>query len=173
MDLYEAIQRRHSVRDYADKPVEEDKIVRVLDAGRLAPSGRNRQPWKFVVVRDAAKRKTLAELSGQTFLAEAPVVLAVVGTSPDAVMFCEVPADPVDCAIAIDHMTLAAVAEGLGTCWIGHFPQQPCRELLGVPESAKIIELLALGYPAGGASARPGEKSRKKLEEVVCRETYN
>jgi len=173
MDLYEAIQRRHSVRAYADQPVEEDKLLRVLEAGRLAPSGRNRQPWKFVVVQDAERRRKLAGFSGQTFLAQAPVVLAVVGTSPDAVMHCDVPADPVDCAIAIDHMTLAAVAEGLGTCWIGHFPQDPCRELLAVPPSAKIVELLAMGYPAEPASVRPAAKGRKKLDEIVCREAYN
>jgi nitroreductase len=73
----------------------------------------------------------------------------------------------VDCAIAIDHMTLAAVAEGLGTCWIGHFEQDACRKILGIPDDAQIIELLPLGYPAGGAE-HPGSKPRKPLEELVC-----
>ena len=170
MELYEAIQKRHSVRSYQKKAVEEDKLTRVLDAGRAAPSARNLQPWKFVVVRVEGGRRKIAELSGQRFLAEAPVVIAVVGTSPERIMFCDVPADPVDCAIAIDHMTLAAVAEGLGSCWIGHFPQQQCRELLGVPTNAKIIELLALGYPA---SSPPATKSRKDFGEVVCYEKFS
>ncbi len=169
MDVYEAIRGRFSVRAYQDRPVEDEKLNRVLEAGRIAPSARNRQPWKFIVVREAPRRKRIAELSGQGFLAQAPVVLAVVGSSPDYVMHCGVPADPVDCAIAIDHMTLAAIAEGLGTCWIGHFPQDPCRELLAVPPSAKIVELLALGYPA----VSPHSKSRKPLAEIVCYEQYS
>lgn len=168
MDVRQAIEKRHSVRSYQDRPVEEDKLSRVLDAGRLAPSARNRQPWKFLVVQEADRRRRLAELAEQTFLAEAPVVIAVVGTAPDYVMHCGVPADPVDCAIAIDHMTLAAVEEGLGTCWIGHFPQDACRELLGVPRSARIIELLPLGYPAEAGKS----KVRKTLDEVVCRERF-
>ncbi|MHC4981756.1 MAG: nitroreductase family protein [Planctomycetota bacterium] len=170
MDLHEAIEKRFSVRSYEAKDVEEERLTRVLDAGRIAPSARNLQPWKFVVVRDEGRRRRLAELSGQSFLAEAPVVIAVVGMSPQRVMFCDVPADPVDCAIAIDHMTLAAVAEGLGTCWIGHFPQDECRELLAVPQSAKIIELLALGYPSVGP---PRKKNRKPLSEVVCHEKFS
>ncbi len=169
MDLYEVIKGRYSVRAYKKKPVEEEKLTRILEAGRIAPSARNLQPWKFIVIRDETRREKLAELSGQPFLAEAPVIIAVVGTSPDRVMFCEVPADPVDCAIAIDHMTLAAVAEGLGTCWIGHFPQDTCREFLSVPSSVKIIELLTLGYPATG----PAGKSRKSLDEVVCYEKFS
>jgi nitroreductase len=78
----------------------------------------------------------------------------------------------VDCAIAIDHMTLAAVAEGLGTCWIGHFDQDACRKVLGVPASAVIIELLPLGYPAPGAEA-PKTKPRKPMNQVVCYERFS
>ncbi len=163
MDVYEAIEKRYSVRSYEDRPIEADKLDRVLNAGRLAPSGRNRQEWKFVVVSDPDLRKGLAEAADQPFIAEAPTVVAVVATENEHVMHCDVPASPVDCAIAIDHMTLAAVAEGLGTCWIGPFEQGPCRKLLGVPASAKIIELMPIGYPASTAPA----KSRKPLAEVV------
>ena len=171
MDVYEAIRRRRSVRSYLDRAVEDDRLRRVLDAGRIAPSARNLQPWRFVVVRDGQRRRKLAELADQEFVGEAPVVIAVVGVSPDRVMFCGVPADPVDCAIAIDHMTLAAAAEGLGTCWVGHFPQDSCRELLGVPPSAKIIELLTLGYPAEPADCS-SEKNRKRLDEIVTYEKF-
>jgi len=169
MDVYEAIEKRYSVREYQDRAIEEDKLQRVLDAGRIAPSARNRQEWKFVVVRDAAMRRSLADAAGQPFLTGAAAIIAVVGLKPEQVMHCGVPTDPVDCAIAIDHMTLAAVAEGLGTCWIGHFEQDSCRGLLEVPSSAKIIELLALGYPAG----KPGTKKRKPAEEVICRERFS
>lgn len=169
MDIYETIATRYSVRAYLDKAVEDDKLRRVLDAGRNSPSARNRQARKFVVVRDATLRRGLAAASGQAFLAQAPVIVAVVGLTPDDVMSCGIPTDPIDAAIAIDHMTLAAVAEGLGSCWIGHFPQDPCRQLLHVPDSARIIQLMPLGYPA----ARQPARSRKPLEEIVCYDRFS
>ncbi len=167
MDVYEAINKRYSVRLYADQPIEEEKLRRVLDAGRLSPSARNRQERKFIVVGDPECRKALAKASEQPWMAQAPVILAVVGLT-DYVMSCGVPADPVDCAIAMDHMTLAAVAEGLGSCWVGHFDQDQCRKQLGVPASATIIQLLTLGYAAGKA----GPKNRLPYDEIVCKETF-
>ncbi len=168
MDVFEAIQQRYSVRSYKG-PVEDDKLVRVLNAGILSPSGRNAQHRKFVVVRDARIISELAIAAGQDFIAKAPVVIAVVATAPEIIMKCKVPAGPVDCAVAIDHMTLAAVAEGLGTCWIGHFDQDACKKVLKVPENAQIVELLTLGYPVD----KPRAKSRKQFEEVVCFEQYS
>ena len=168
MDVYAAIANRFSVREYADRPVEDDKLHRILDAGRLAPSGCNRQAWKFVVVRGAELRGSLAQAAQQSFVGEAPVVIAVVGLDPKRIMHCGMPADPVDCAIATDHMTLASTAEGLGTCWIGHFDQDACRQLLGVPDGAMIVELMLLGYP----SVDPRAKARKQLDDVVCYERF-
>ena len=170
MDLYEAIRKRFSVRAYQDTPVEPEKLRRVLEAGRMAPSGNNIQPWKFVVVQDAARRQAMSVAAkDQAFVAQAPVVVGVVGTAPEKVMSCEIPGDPVDCAIAIDHMTLAAVAEGLGTCWIGAFIQEKAREVLGVPDDLHVIELFTLGYPA----VEPHEKKRKSFDEVVCWEQFS
>jgi nitroreductase len=168
MDVYEAIRKRYSVRKYGDRPISEELLERILDAGRLAPSASNRQDWKFIVVQGEQMLDALAKAADQPFIATAPVILAVVSTNPERLMYCGIPAGCVDCAIAIDHMTLAAAAEDLGTCWIGHFDQDACCELLDVPAGAKIIELLAMGYPAGS----PKEKSRKKLSEVVCYEKY-
>ena len=169
MDVYEAIARRCSVRGFRHQAVEDDKLRRVLEAGRIAPSARNRQERKFIVVRDPGLRQRLAEAAGQAFIAEAPVVIATIGLTPQAVMTCRIPTDPVDGAIAIDHMTLAAVAEGLGTCWIGRFDQDACRDILGVPEAAQIIQLLLMGYPAGPAKT---DKPRKPFEQVVCYERF-
>jgi len=168
MDFCEAMNKRCSVRVFLDKPVEDDKLRRVLDAGRLSPSARNRQARKIVVVRDPERREALAAAADQAWIAKAPVLLAMVGTDPNSVMHCGVPTDPVDCAIALDHITLAAAAEGLGTCWLGHFNQDACCELLDVPPSAKIVELMALGYPG----AEPTPKFRKPFDEVVCWETF-
>lgn len=168
MDVYETMQSRFSVRAYQDKPVDEDKLLRILEAGRTAPTARNRQEFKIIVVRDAGLRGQLAEAADQPFIGEAPIVMAVIGLTPGATMHCGIPTDPVDGAIVIDHMILAATAEGLGTCWIGHFDQDRCRSILGVPESAKIIELLPMGYAAGGK----GGKSRKALDELVCYDRF-
>jgi len=165
MDLYEAIKSRYSARSYQNKPVEKEKLDRILDAARLAPSGSNRQPWKFVVVRDAGTRKKLVPVcSNQEFVGQAPVVIAAVGLMPDRIMSCGVPGDPVDVAIALEHAALAATAEGLGTCWIGSFHQDPIRALLGVPANAKVVEVMTLGYPAD----HPRPKIRKPVKELVC-----
>jgi nitroreductase len=165
MDFLELVTSRHSVRSYQPRPVQQDKLDRILEAVRLAPSGSNRQPWKFVVVRDAdVRRQLVAACSNQQFIAQAPVVIAGVGLMPDRVMACGVPGDPVDVAIAMEHLALAATAEGLGTCWIGAFHQGRVREVLSIPESAKVVGVMTLGYPAD--SPRP--KSRKPISEIVC-----
>ncbi len=170
MDVFEAIQKRFSVRRYLDRPVEEEKLNKVLEAARLAPSGNNRQPWVFIVVRDAATRKQLAEAAmGQSFVAEAPVVIAACGTDPERMMSCEVPDYAVNVAIAITNMTLQAVEEGLGTCWIGAFDQQKVKDILGIPASVKVVELLPLGYPA---VEPPATKNRKPLDEIVMYERW-
>ncbi|MBT3199700.1 MAG: nitroreductase [Phycisphaerales bacterium] len=169
MDVYEAMRQRRSVRKFEDRVIADDVLTRVLDAGVLAPTGRNRQEWKYVVVRDAKTRKQLAEASEQPFIGKAQAVVAVVSLDPVREMFCGIQAGPVDCAIVIDHMTLAAVAEGLGSCWIGHFDQDKCRDILDVPDPAKIIEMLVLGYPADTSPT----KQRKTPEELICWEKFS
>ena len=169
MELKEVIKNRKSIREYEDRPIPEDKLLRVLEAARLAPSGANSQEYKFVVVRDANRRQKLAQAAeGQTFVAQAPVVIAAVSTMPTLMMICDVPAYAVDLAIAVDHITLAAVDEGLGTCWIGAFSQEATRKILKVPAKYKIVALLPLGYPK-----EPGRpKNRKSLNEIICYETF-
>lgn len=170
MHVKDAITQRCSIRAYEDRPVEPAKLQAVLEAARLAPSGNNRQPWKFVVVQDAqAREEMMAACRGQTFIGQAPVVIAACGLMPERIMSCQVPGDPVDVAIAIDHMTLAAVELGLGTCWIGSFDQDAVRKVLGIPSTAWVIEVLTLGYPA--ETGRP--KTRKALDEIVCWERWS
>lgn len=169
MELMEAIAKRESVRSYEDRPVPEDKLMKVLEAARLAPSASNRQRCKFIVVRDEKRRRELsAATGGQPHVAQAPVVIAAVSTMPEYVMRCEVPAYPVDLAIAVDHITLAAVDEGLGTCWIGAFSQDEARAVLGVPDDCKVVVLLPLGFPR----QERREKIRKSMDEIVCYETF-
>jgi nitroreductase len=170
MELMEVILKRESVRTYENKPVPEEKLLKVLEAARLAPSASNRQRWKFIVVRDAERRRQLSRATGgQPHVAQAPVVIAAVSTMPEYVMRCEVPAYPVDLAIAVDHITLAAADEGLGTCWIGAFSQDEARAVLGVPDDCKIVTLLPLGFPRQDRR----EKTRKSIDEIVCYETFH
>lgn len=167
MDVFEAIRTRYSCRRYLAKPVEEEKLVQVLEAARLAPSARNFQEWRLVVVTDAATRQRLAAAaSNQTFVGEAAVVIACCAETDGHVMRCGEKCYPIDVAIAIDHMTLAATALGLGTCWIGAFDAPAVRGILGIPDSVPVVELLVLGYPAG---APPAHKGRHALEKIVKR----
>ena len=129
MDVYEAIATRKSVRAFKEKDVPEEKIVRLLEAARLAPSASNRQEWRFVVVRDPSMRKHLSVAArGQTFIGAAPVVLACCAETDEHVMACGQLCYPIDVAIAIDHITLCAVDEGLGTCWVGAFDEDMIRK---------------------------------------------
>jgi nitroreductase len=170
MDVYEAIRTRKSVRSYLDKAVEQDKLERILEAARLAPSANNRQEWRFVVVTDPEVRRRLAdEGCGQRFVGEAPVVIAACAETDRRTMRCGIPCYLVDVAIAIDHLTLAAAAEGLGTCWIGSFDPQKVRSILGIPAEVEVIELLPLGYPR---DPKPVAKSRLPLDAVVHRERW-
>ena len=169
MDFLELVRARYAVRSYLPRPVAQETLDRILEAVRLAPSGSNRQPWRFVVVRSPDVRQQLAEAcAGQHFIAEAPVVIAGVGLMPERIMSCDVPGDPVDVAIALEHLALAAAAEGLGTCWIGAFDQNQVRRVLDVPATAKVIGVMTLGY----AASSPRPKTRKPLEEIIVCERW-
>ena len=168
MDVFEAIKTRRSVRKYQATPLPEEKLKKVLEAARFAPSAHNAQDWQFIVVKDLAKRKLLAEAADQPFIAQAPVVIVAVGMSPQRVLPCGVPNYAVDLAIAVDHMTLAAVELGLGTCWIGAFSQEDVKKILEIPENCKVVALLPLGIPVDSA----GTKSRKPLKEIVSYDSF-
>jgi len=170
MNVMEAIRKRYSIRSYEDKEVEEEKLNLILEAGRLAPSASNSQEWRYVVVRDKQTRQKLVEAAaGQTFVGEAPVVLACCAQTDGHIMRCGQPCYPIDVAISIDHMTLKAVEEGLGTCWIGAFNEAKAKEILGVPDEIRIVELLTLGYPAHV----PEGKARKELGEIIKYERWS
>ena len=165
MDVYEAIRKRKSVRRYKDKDVEQEKLMRILEAARLAPSASNKQEWRFVVVQDKEKRQKLSEAArGQKFVAEAPVVIACCAETDYHEMTCGQLCYPIDVSIAIDHMTLVAVEEELGTCWIGAFYENKVKDILSIPDDIRVVELLTLGYPTDDSIK---EKSRLPLERIV------
>ncbi len=169
MDVIEAIRRRRSIRSYQDRPVEEEKLLAVLEAGRLAPSASNRQEWRYIVVRDPGMRARLADAaSSQKFVGQAPVVLVACAKTDGYKMPCGEPCYPIDVAISLDHITLKAAEEGLGTCWIGAFDQPAVKKLLGIPEEIRVVQLMPLGYPAG----EPAARSRLSFDEIVVDEKW-
>lgn len=171
MEVFEAIRKRRSIRAYESTPIPEEKLLRVLEAGRLAPSAGSIQPWHFIVVRDFEKRKRLAEARWAKFLAESPVVIVGCGdqrASPKWFM--------VDVAIAMQNMVLAAVSEGLGTCWVGSFDEDEVRKMLKIPDNYRIVALLAIGYPREEFDLTEKFlhliRGRKKIEEIVSFEEF-
>jgi nitroreductase len=170
MSVLDLMKARCSIRAYRADPVEEAKLLAVLEAGRLAPSACNNQPWRFVVVREAAMRARMKAVYGYRWFYEAPVIIAVCCQVDEAWVRRKDGKryGDVDCAIAADHMTLCAQELGLGTCWVCAFDPSAAREVLDLPEGVEPLALLPLGYPA--EVGRP--KERKKLSEIVHRERF-
>ncbi len=170
MELMKVIEKRRSVREYQSREVSDEILNRILEAARLAPSARNRQPWKFIVVRDPKRRRELAEAArNQSFIGKAPVVIVGVALDPNHIMSSGVPAYAVNMGISMEHIALAAQNEGLGTCWIGGFSQEEVKKILGVPDAYKVACLMPMGYPADSQ----GTRIRKPLEEIICQEQYS
>jgi len=154
--IIEEIAARRSIREYAPGPVEKEKLERILEAGRLAPTARNQQDWLILIVRDSALKERLVDEASphQAFLKGAPLILAACALKPDYVMRCGHPAFLIDLAIVLEHIALQAVREGLGTCWIGSFDEGKAKAVLGIPAPVRIVELMSLGYPARLPDAR-------------------
>ncbi len=165
MGVFEIIRKRRSIRLYEEKPVEQEKLNRVLEACRLAPSADNRQPWRFIVVtNDEVKEKLRASYDEEWFVS-APVI--IIG--------CAVPKEAwvrmdgqeywmVDVAIAMQNMILVATELGLGTCWIADFDEEAARKALKLSQSVRIVAMTPLGYPT--EKKRP-VRNRKSLSEIV------
>ncbi len=169
--LIEAILKRHSVRAYEDRKVKDEFLKEVLEAGRIAPSAANIQPWKFVVVQDKELRKQLVKAcENQKFVGEAPVVIAGCMVSKGYHMGGFYDSAILDIGIALDHMTLQAASIGLGTCWIGAFTESQVKKLLQIPETVRVAALLALGYPKNPLVPK---KLRKHIDEVVSYEKFS
>ncbi len=170
MDVMEAIRTRRSVRTFDAKAIPAEVMTRMRQALRLAPSACNIQPWHFVVVTDASLRRDLAQAAnGQKWLADAPVIVVGCGFPDQAYkrMGGHGNSIDIDVAIALDHLSLAAVAEGLATCWIGAFDEMKVKSLLGIPKKAKVVAMMPLGYPSSPDLNRPMDPSRRKPQTEV------
>jgi len=172
MDVYEAIKKRKSVRSYEDKPVPKETLMKLLDAARVAPSAKSVQPWHFIVVTDKKKRKVLSKGMFAKWLHNAPVVIAACGDANASSKWCVV-----DTSLALENMVLAAASEGLGTCVVGSFEEEGVKKLLGIPESLRVVALLAVGYASEKESVTGKlfsfvKRKRKTLNEIVSMEAY-
>lgn len=168
LEVYEAIKNRKSIRSYETRQIPDDVLMRILEAGRAAPSASNAQPWHFIIVRSMENRASLSKRVFTRFLSESPVIL--VGCGEKEKRF-----HVVDVSIAMQQMVLAATAEGLGTCWIGDFDDKNVHELFKIPEKYNVVCLLAMGYPHEKldlASKLIRARSRKTLDKIVSYEKF-
>ena len=179
MNVYEAILSRKSIRSYDTKQLEDDKLDKILEAGRLAPSWQNKQCWQYVVVKDKDTIGKLALKSGlisksNFFIKDAPVVIVACANPNDSGHLNGQDYYLVDVAISFQQMMLAAWEMGIGSCWLGAFNDKKVQEILGIPEKLKVVALSPFGYPkdkdslyAKAIKTFAGSKKRKDIEKIV------
>ena len=168
MTLLDTIRKRYSCRSYQERPIEQEKLDTLFEAARLAPSARNAQDWRFVVVTDKQTKHQVAETTNRPQVFEEAGVIIVACSNSDYIMTCGQAIGPIDIAIALEHIALQATELGLATCWIGSFYPEKVRTILGIPDDIAIIELMTVGYPADS----PKQPSREPMEKIVCYEKW-
>jgi nitroreductase len=169
MEILPEIVQRRSVRSFTSKPVDKDQVERIMEAARLAPSAKNRQEWRFVVIQKKEVRQKMMEAAfSQDYVGQAPVIVAVCTTNIDYRMPNGQASYPIDLAIAATHIMLQAVHEGLGTCCITTFDEQEVREILTAPFSMRVVLLILIGHPDGVPEPTP----RKTLKQVTGRDHW-
>lgn len=173
MDVFEAIKSRRSIRAFTVDKVSDEKVKRLIDAARWAPSAGNIQPWYFVVVRDpVTKRRISAAALDQTFIGEAPIVMVVCADkdrsgrrygSRGVNLYCLQ-----DTAAAIQNMLLAAYALGLGACWTGAFREEAVEKILKTPKAVRPVAIVPVGHPA----EKPSAPQKRAMDEVTHYESF-
>jgi nitroreductase len=164
MTFKELIHQRYSCRAYKPDPVEEDKLMLVLEAARLAPTAANRQPFHIIVIQIQGNEDDVQKMYRREWVLQPPILLCICGVESlawvrrDGKSYLDA-----DAAIVVDHMTLQAAELGLGTCWIAAFDRSAVRDFLQLPDGVEPLFLLTLGYPNDQA----GPKTRKPLEQIV------
>lgn len=179
VSLLSLIRQRQSDRNYEAKPIEPEKMERVMEAARLAPSACNAQPWKFVVIDDLELKNRVADATSSRivpinhFTKQAPVIIAVVEERANitsrvgtAVKGTEFP--PIDIGISVGQLCLQAAVEGLGTCIVGWFDHKKVKELLKIPKNRRVPLLVVIGYPVG----KTRDKVRKDIDQIVSKNRY-
>ncbi|MCU0361885.1 MAG: nitroreductase family protein [Bacteroidales bacterium] len=176
-EILELIRKRQSDRKYDSRPVEKEKLDRIIEAGRLAPSACNAQPWKFIVADDAAICAELADaasarlLGMNTFVSQAPVLIVIVREQPNFTskiggQIKQKDYSLIDIGIAAENICLQAEAEGLGSCMLGWFDEPRAKKILGIPKTKRVELIITIGYPLGEK-----REKRRKAEELTV--SYN
>lgn len=167
-DFLSLAKSRFSVRAYDERCVEEEKLEKIIEAGRVAPTARNNQPQKVYVVKSEEKRAALAGVTPCTF--NAPVVFVVCYDETKAAegkVYEGYSFGNTDAAIVCTHMMLEAADLGLGSCWVGWFNEKEVKDALGLPENIRVCDLLPVGYAADTAKPAPMHTSYRPCEETV------
>jgi nitroreductase len=169
MSLLDIIQKRYSCRSYQEKEIEREKLDKIFEAARLAPSAKNFQDWRFVVVTDREIKAKIAAVTNRPAIFEKAGAIIIACSNKEYIMQCGQAVGPIDVSIALEHISLQASELGLGTCWIGSFNTELVKQILTIPIDVTIIELMALGYPA-----EPGKQNtRLSSDEIVCYNKWN
>lgn len=173
MDIFQVINDRRSIRRYKDAAVEPEKLRTVIEAARLAPSWKNMQCWRFLILTEPARRLKLLDAfpddnPGKKAIATAPAVIAVCADPAQSGEENGIAYWIADAAIAFEHLCLAAHALGLGTCWMGWYDEALLRAALGIPDGVRVLGITPLGYPDQEPKARP----RKELREIAYLEQW-
>ena len=168
MEIFEAIKRRRSIRKYEQKVVEKEKLSKVLEAARLAPSAMNRQPYAFVVTSDNETIEKISSACNQEW--DAPTIIVVCAFPEEAWVRDDGEEYwKADAAIAMNNMSLQECAEGLGTCWIAAFKEEKIKDILGIGPEARVVAMTPLGYPA---EKKGPVTNRKTIDELVHYERW-
>jgi len=167
MDILKEIEERKSIRNFRPDKIEKEKLVRILEAGRQAPSAKNRQQWRFIVIEDKSIRERICSAAyGQEYIGLAPIVIAACTTNIEYRMPNGQLSYPIDISFAVSFMVLQAVREGLGTCCMTTYDEQSVKEILTVPHAMRVVMLVVLGY----ADETPEHTPRKPVKKIV---SYN
>lgn len=177
--MLELITSRQSDRKYSEKPVEKDKLERIIEAGRMAPSACNAQPWKFIVITDPDMLKKIASAASDAalmmnmFVSQAPVIIVVVRERPNfsstiSSKIMRKDYSLIDIGAASENICLQARAEGIGSCMIGWFNENKVRKILGIPDKKQVALLITLGY----SLSEQRHKKRKSPDEVISYNKY-
>lgn len=166
MEFNDLVRKRRSIRKFRKDTFSEEKLKNILEAARLAPSGGNRQPWRFIVVKENTIKTRLADATNKIWIVDAPIIIVGCWVSTPDITQVQCARDT---AIAFEHIILAATNEGLATCWAGVTGyEEKIKNILKIPSEVGLLALVPIGYPA----EEPRPLTRKNLEEIISYNEY-
>jgi len=170
MNVFEIIENRHSVRCYKKTPVENEKVMKILEAARFGPSAANRQPCYFIVVTNPEVRKSLSKAYAANWFLEAPAIIVCCVNPREAWRRWDGEEYwKVDAAIAMQNLILTATELGLGTCWIGAFHEKEVKKALNIPKDIRVVAMTPLGY---SEETKTEATERKPLTQIIHNEKW-